>query len=178
VGPEVGQQTGVGLAGSRGSFLPTLDWQVRHGLPVTITDPDVTRFFMTIPQAAGLVVEAARMADNGETYLLDMGEPVRIVDLVDRYAASIGQRTPDIIYTGLRPGEKMHEELVDSGERRRATDHPHIWCTVAREPLDPELPGQAELLAELADGRDEGLLRAALWSMLPDSVSSVETVGV
>jgi len=164
------------VLGSRGSFLPTLDWQVRHGLPVTITDPDVTRFFMTIPQAAALVIEAAQMADNGETYVLDMGEPVRIVDLVDRYAATVGQPAPRIVYTGLRPGEKLHEELVDGGERRRATDHPHIWCTVARQPLDPDLQAQSDQLADLADSRDEGQLRAALWSMLPDAVVDAEMV--
>jgi FlaA1/EpsC-like NDP-sugar epimerase len=135
----------------------------------------VTRFFMTIPQAAGLVIEAAQMARNGETYVLDMGEPVRVVDLVDRYATNVGQPAPRIVYTGLRAGEKLHEELVDGGERRQATDHPHIWCTVARHPLDPDLPFQADRLADLADGQDEARLRAALWSMLPDAVVSAET---
>jgi FlaA1/EpsC-like NDP-sugar epimerase len=121
------------VLGSRGSFLPSLDFQVRSGRPVTVTDPAVTRFFMTIPEAACLVLEAAAMAEHGETYVLDMGEPIRIVDLVERYLAAVGVKDTEVVFTGLRPGEKLHEELVGTGELDQRPLHPKISHTRATE---------------------------------------------
>lgn len=114
------------VLGSHGSFLRSLAYQIEHQLPVTVTHPDMTRYFMTIPEAAGLVVEAASMAVNGETYVLDMGEPVRILDIVQRYIHEIGGDQAIITFTGPRPGEKLSEELYDSSEVREATEHPRI----------------------------------------------------
>ena len=88
---------------------------------MTVTDPDVTRFFMTVEEAVGLVVSAAPMGEFGETFVLDMGEPVRIVDLVRRYAELLRMQDVEIQFTGLRPGEKLHETLF--GERRAAAAH-------------------------------------------------------
>jgi FlaA1/EpsC-like NDP-sugar epimerase len=127
------------VLGSRGSFLDTLAWQVDHDLPVTVTHPDVTRYFMTIPEAAGLVIEATCLARSGESYVLDMGEPVRIVDLVDRYAAVLGRPAPRLVFTGLRPGEKLHEELMDAAERSTRTVHPRISAVEARVPGEEHL---------------------------------------
>ncbi|MEZ5250288.1 MAG: SDR family NAD(P)-dependent oxidoreductase [Ilumatobacteraceae bacterium] len=93
------------VLGSRGSLLDTLRWQLANRLPVTITDRDVTRFFMSIPEAVGLVLEAGLMAEHGETYVFDMGEPIRIVDLVERFSALTGWPIESIVYSGLRPGE-------------------------------------------------------------------------
>ncbi len=112
--------------GSRGSLLDSLLFQLEQGLPVTITDPDVTRYFMTTSEAASLVIETAVMADAGETYVLDMGEPVRIVDLVERLVRLLDIATPQVEYTGLRPGEKLHEVLFDDADSCGRTQHPLI----------------------------------------------------
>lgn len=114
------------VLGSRGSFLPTLMWQIEHSMPITVTHPEVSRFFMTIPEAAALVIEASALAVGGETYVLDMGEQVRILDLIERYIKIAGCHYPEIVYTGLRPGEKLHEDLFDPCEIHMPTAHPRI----------------------------------------------------
>jgi FlaA1/EpsC-like NDP-sugar epimerase len=122
------------VLGSRGSLLHVLKEQLSGGSEVTVTHPDVTRFFMTIEEAVGLVLEAARMAQNGATYVLDMGEPVRIVDLVRNFADLLNVRDVDFKFTGLRPGEKLDEELFGVGEVRSVTDHPRIFMANAVAP--------------------------------------------
>jgi FlaA1/EpsC-like NDP-sugar epimerase len=119
------------VLGSRGSFLSVLSEQIENGEAVTVTHPDVTRFFMTVEEAVGLVIEAASMAELGETFVLDMGEPVRIVDLVHNYAAQFHLRKGDfeITFTGLRTGEKLNEALFSEAEERLGTGHPRIWAT-------------------------------------------------
>jgi FlaA1/EpsC-like NDP-sugar epimerase len=111
---------------SRGSFVETLAYQVAAGLPLTITDPDMTRFFMTIPQAASLVIEAAVMADSKSIFTLDMGESYNILSLARRYASICGLAEPEITCTGRRSGEKLEEELTGPGEVQYATAHPSI----------------------------------------------------
>lgn len=115
------------VIGSRGSFYDTLVHQMSSGSPVTITHPSVTRFLMTIPEAAGLVIEAAALAQGGEIYVLDMGEPVRMLDLVERYADLAGLPSPKIRITGLMPGEKLHEVLFSRGEEDVRTAIPRVW---------------------------------------------------
>jgi FlaA1/EpsC-like NDP-sugar epimerase len=139
------------VLGSRGSFLSVLAEQVGSGATVTVTHPDVTRFFMTIEESVGLVMEAATMAGRGQTFVLDMGQPVRIVDLVHNYARQVlrDETALSIRYTGLRPGEKLDERLFSSNEHPVATRHPLIWATHG-----PLLPG--DFLARL-----QGLLEAA-----------------
>jgi FlaA1/EpsC-like NDP-sugar epimerase len=117
------------VLGSRGSFLPTLIWQIENSKPITVTHPDVSRFFMSIPEAAALVIEASALSSGGETYVLDMGKPVRIMDLIDRYVNITGCRYPNITYIGLRPGEKLHEDLFDPTEICAPTIHPRIIQT-------------------------------------------------
>ena len=115
------------VLGSRGSFIETLRYQARHELPITITDPRMTRFFMTIPESAGLVIEAATLAnESGSTYILDMGRPIKIVDLVQRYVKFMEYDEPEIIYSGARKGEKIDEELLDAYESYKTTTHPRI----------------------------------------------------
>ena len=94
-----------------GSVLPTFTAQIDAGGPVTVTHPDVTRFFMTIPEACQLVIQAGAIGRGGEVLVLDMGEPVRILDVAQRMIALSGKQV-EIVFTGLRPGEKLHEELV------------------------------------------------------------------
>ena len=111
---------------SRGSFIETLAHQIGAGLPVTITDPDMARFFMTIPQAVGLVVEAAVMADSKSIFTLDMGESHSIVSIARRYAALAGVSDPEIVCSGRRRGEKLDEELTGPGESCYPTAHPAV----------------------------------------------------
>ena len=108
------------VLGSHGSVVPLFERQIRAGGPVTLTHPDIIRYFMTIPEAASLVLQAASIARGGELFVLDMGQPVRIQELAERmiqlYAAQGGNRKVEIIYTGLRPGEKLYEELLMDDE--------------------------------------------------------------
>jgi FlaA1/EpsC-like NDP-sugar epimerase len=117
------------VLGSRGSLLHVVRNQLASGSPVTVTHPDVTRFFMTIEEAVGLVLEAARMADGQSTYVLDMGDPVRIVDLVESFARLLNVREVDFEFTGLRPGEKLNEELFGEGENPEPSAHSRISRT-------------------------------------------------
>lgn len=117
------------VLGSRGSVVPTFNRQIDNGGPVTVTHPDVTRYFMTIPEAVNLVLHAACMTDGDDVFILNMGETVLIRELAQRMIRLRGLR-PDkdiaIEYTGMRPGEKLHEELYDEAEMPVETIHPHI----------------------------------------------------
>jgi FlaA1/EpsC-like NDP-sugar epimerase len=128
------------VIGSRGSMLPTFTSQIEAGGPLTLTHPDVTRYFMTIPEACQLVIQAGAIGEPGEVLILDMGEPVRILDVAERMIAKSG-REIGIVITGLRHGEKLHEELVGLGENDERPIHPKISHTGV-PPLSP---------AELAD---------------------------
>lgn len=113
------------VLGSRGSVLTAFRAQIAAGGPVTVTDPEVTRFFMTIPEAVHLVLQAASLGDDSETLILDMGEPVRIDD-VARHMIEESGRDIKIVYTGLRPGEKLHEDLIGADEHDDRPKHPLI----------------------------------------------------
>ncbi|WCO68542.1 nucleoside-diphosphate sugar epimerase/dehydratase [Iamia majanohamensis] len=123
------------VLGSRGSVLTTFRAQVDAGGPITVTHPDVTRFFMTIEEAVTLVIQAGALDLDGHALVLDMGSPVKIDDVARRLAAA-ADRPIDITYTGLRPGEKLHEVLLSSGEEGASTCHPLI-TEVPVPPLDP-----------------------------------------
>ena len=123
------------VLGSRGSVLPTFMGQIEQGKPITVTHPDVTRYFMTIPEAVRLVVQAGAIGDPGEVMILDMGEPVKIVDLAQQLIDMLSPNTK-IEFTGLRPGEKMHEILISKTELGEVKAHPRITHT-AGEALDP-----------------------------------------
>lgn len=135
------------VLGSRGSLLHVLREQMISGGDVTITHPDVTRFFMTIEEAVGLVLEAGRMADEPGTFVLDMGQPVRIVDLVHNFADLLNVPSVNLRFTGLRPGEKLHEDLFGSSEARVPTEHPRITKAPATHPG----PGFRARLLDLYD---------------------------
>lgn len=161
------------VLGSRGSFLQSLMFQIANGDPVTVTDRDVSRFFMTIPEAAGLVIEASVMAHRGETYVLDMGEQVRIVDLIDRYVTLTGTAAPDLRFTGLRQGEKLHEELLDSAETRLTTAHPGIWAMKARHAIPEHLRERLSGLHQMAVGGQVRELLDELADLLPEGIGPV-----
>ena len=123
------------VLGSRGSVLPTFQAQIDHGGPVTVTHPEVTRYFMTVEEAVELVIQAGAVGLGGEVLVLDMGEPVKIANVAFAMVANAGQPI-EILYTGLRPGEKLNEELLGSEEVIERTVHPLI-SHVQAEPLSP-----------------------------------------
>ncbi|HEX7167617.1 MAG TPA: polysaccharide biosynthesis protein, partial [Acidimicrobiales bacterium] len=136
------------VLGSRGSMLSTFQSQIASGGPVTVTDPEVTRFFMTIQEACELVIQAGAIGNDGEALVLDMGEPVRIADVARRLAAQ-APRPVQIVYTGLRPGEKLHEVLLGTGEPDHRPVHPLVSHVVV-----PALQPAAVLALETAGDPD------------------------
>ncbi|PFG17472.1 dTDP-glucose 4,6-dehydratase [Propionicimonas paludicola] len=124
------------VLGSRGSMLPLFTKMIEAGGPLTVTHPDVTRFFMTIPEACQLVIQAGAIGKPGEVLVLDMGEPVRILDVARRMVAMSGRGDVEIVFTGLRPGEKLHEVLYADGELDERRIHPKISHTTV-DPVDP-----------------------------------------
>ena len=141
------------VLGSRGSVLPAFRAQIEAGGPVTVTHPDVTRYFMTVEEAVQLVVQAGAIGGDGEVLVLDMGEPVKIVDVARRLVAE-ADRPIEIVYTGLRPGEKMHEVLFSDGESDERPHHPLISHCGVPALSAPEVAAAAH--AELAGHRDAG----------------------
>ncbi|MCZ7559478.1 MAG: polysaccharide biosynthesis protein [Burkholderiaceae bacterium] len=159
------------VLGSTGSVIPKFQAQIARGGPVTVTHPEITRYFMSIPEAAQLMLQAATMGEGGEIFVLDMGEPVRIIDLARNMIrlSGFGEDEIRIEFTGLRPGEKLYEELLADAEQTLATPHPKL--RVARSRPVPD-----GILAELRDwlGRagpvSDDEVRAALGRWVPEYV--------
>jgi len=145
------------VLGSRGSVVPLFQEQIAAGGPVTITHPHVTRYFMTIPEAVRLVLQAGALGNGGEVFVLDMGEPVRIYDLACDLIHLHGyepERDIPIVFIGLRPGEKLHEKLYTSAEHTQDTAHPGIRvATQDAEPSPAELEEMVQELEQLARER-------------------------
>jgi FlaA1/EpsC-like NDP-sugar epimerase len=141
---------------SAGSVVPIFREQIARGGPITVTHPEMTRYFMTIPEASQLVIQAGAMGQGGEIFVLDMGEPVRIVDLASDMIRLSGLQVGkdvEIQFVGVRPGEKLYEELHIDGERHIATSHPKIMVAES-EPTDVDTAREAiKRLGRVADGQ-------------------------
>lgn len=134
------------VLGSNGSVIPIFKEQIRKGGPVTVTHPDIIRFFMLIPEACRLVLEAGTMGKGGEIFVFDMGEPVKIVDLAKRMIRLSGAKDIEIKFSGLREGEKLYEEVLNDAEQTKPTVHPKIKVAAVREyPYKLALQNEIEL---------------------------------
>jgi FlaA1/EpsC-like NDP-sugar epimerase len=154
------------VLGSSGSVVPLFQRQLREGVPLTITDPEMTRFFMTIPEASRLILEASLLGEPGDLFVLDMGEPVRIVDLA-RDLARLAGRDPDSVpiqYIGLRPGEKLHEALFYDAESIEPTGHPKVLRARGAAPLPSgiDILDELDALVEIGATGDHVAAREAL----------------
>jgi len=150
------------VLGSRGSVVPLFEEMLRSGGPLRVTHPDVTRYFMTIPEAARLVLQAQALSDGGDLFVLEMGEPVKIVDLARKMIALSGVPA-EIEFTGLRPAEKLHEVLVSHSEELVATERDAILRLNALPLLCADFDARVDALVQSAlDGRKEGLREEAL----------------
>ena len=159
------------VLGSNGSVIPRFKEQIKNGGPVTVTHPDIIRFFMTIPEACRLVLEAGTMGNGGEIFVFDMGEPVKIADLARRMIVLSGFR-PDkdirIEYTGLRPGEKLYEEVLSDKENTKETPHPKINVATVREYAYAEVAPRIDHLNELAIAVEIPELVKEMKSLVPE----------
>ena len=156
---------------SAGSVVPLFREQIRKGGPVTVTDPEVTRYFMTIPEASQLIMQAAAVASHAAIYTLDMGEPVPIRMLAEQMIRLAGKQPGcdiAIVYTGLRPGEKLHEVLFHEDEHYRPTSHSKILEAVAREVSSEQVRAGVERLREAVARYDEAALEQVLRELVPE----------
>ena len=163
------------VLGSRGSVVPVFKGQIESGGPITITHPDVKRFFMTIPEAVHLVLQAGGLSSGGELFVLDMGEAVPIVQLAEDLVRLSGLSTAEvpIVFTGLRPGEKLEEVLWEDDALVAPTAHPKVLCVKEHDPIDgAHLARSLESLVAAASSGERMRLEAALAQWIPSYVPS------
>ena len=159
------------VLGSHGSVIPLFEAQIKKGGPVTLTDPNIERYFMTIPEAAQLVLQAGALAESGSIYVLDMGEPVKIMDLAKQLIRFYGYEpgvNMEIKIVGLRPGEKLYEELMmdEEQDKMRRTEHNKIFVAPPRQIDLAVFYNQLQTLAAAAEHNDEGVVKQ-LAEMIP-----------
>lgn len=162
------------VLGSAGSVVRTFDKQIKAGGPITITHPEITRYFMTIPEASKLVLEAGKIGESGDILLFDMGKPVKILDLAKRMIQLAGLKSSDIaiVQTGLRPGEKMYEELFKDSEEFAETYHPRILRAKKSKNLNDEFNNLIKELKEAAENHNNEIIPFILRKMVPEFSST------
>ena len=159
------------VLGSNGSVSPIFEAQIANGGPVTVTHPEAKRYFMTIAEAVGLVLQASTMGKGGEIFVLNMGDPVKIVDLARRMIRLSGlepDKDVQISFTGLRPGEKLFEEIRLEGEGIEATPHDHIWVFKGGQPSFEQMRSWLEELSTMVESRNAHGLISELVSIVPE----------
>ena len=159
------------VLGSNGSVIPRFRDQIQRGGPVTVTHPEIIRYFMTIPEACRLVLEAGSMGNGGEIYIFDMGKPVRIVDLAKRMISLSGRTDVKIEFTGLRHGEKLYEELLNVKELAKPTYHEKIMIATVREYDYDEVNERIQKLIDVSYTYDQMKIVAAMKDIVPEFVS-------
>ncbi|MFB6257347.1 MAG: UDP-N-acetylglucosamine 4,6-dehydratase family protein, partial [Flavobacteriales bacterium] len=159
------------VLGSKGSVIPLFQKQIEKGGPITVTHPEVTRFFMTIQEAAQLVIEASALGKGGEIFLFDMGRSVRIIDLARKMIKLSGLRPGEDIkikVTGLRPGEKLYEELLTKGENTLPTHHPRIMVAQVQMLPQGEVEGFFKELPSLVEAQDGERIKERIREFIPE----------
>ena len=160
------------VLGSNGSVIPLFKEQIKRGGPVTVTDPEIVRFFMLIPEACRLVLEAGVKGDGGEIFVFDMGNPVKIADLAKRMIKLSGAQNVEIVYTGLREGEKLYEETLASSEATLSSFHEKIRIAKVRE-MDYDTESKAiDKLIELSKSEDELVIVKKMKEIVPEYKSN------
>ena len=163
------------VLGSNGSVIPIFKKQIERGGPVTVTHPEITRYFMTIPEACQLVLEAGTIGQGGEIFIFDMGKSVKIIDLVRKmiklYGLTVGKDI-EIIYTGLRPGEKLYEELLNDHENTMPTHHPQIMRATVQEFDFEHINNQVNELTTLFSSQNNFDIVSYMKTMVPEYKSN------
>ncbi len=163
------------VLGSNGSVIPLFKKQILKGGPLTVTHPEITRYFMTIPEACELVLEAAVMGNGGEIYVFDMGKPVKIVDLAKRMIQLSGKKLDkDIsnVFTGLREGEKLYEELLNDSEEVKITHHPKIKIAKVRKVPYLKIDAQIDLFEQIISNGNENEVVRHIKLIVPEYISN------
>jgi FlaA1/EpsC-like NDP-sugar epimerase len=163
------------VLGSNGSVIPLFKKQIERGGPITVTHPEITRYFMTIPEACELVLEAATMGGGGEVFVFDMGESVKIINLAKKMITLSGLRVDrdiEIKFTGLRPGEKLYEELLNNNENTLPTHHPKILKATLNTPSYSFMEIQASDLERILNEGDNNDLVAKIKDVIPEYKSN------
>jgi FlaA1/EpsC-like NDP-sugar epimerase len=163
------------VLGSNGSVVPLFRKQIEKGGPVTVTHKEITRFFMTIPEACNLVMEAGAMGEGGDIFIFDMGEPVKIYNLARKMiqlSGFIPEQDIEIIETGLRPGEKLYEELLNDKENTLHTHHPKIKRARIMKMDTIKVNGFINDLTELIIEKDNFKLVAKMKEIVPEFISN------
>ena len=166
------------VLGSRGSVVPTFMRQIAEGGPVTITHPDMTRFFMTIPEAVQLVLQAAALGNEGEVFVLDMGEPVRVFDLATdliRLSGLEPEADIEVQFTGMRPGEKLYEEMFFTGANITPTNHPKILRARDSEASAHGFADIEKLIQAARENRSAGIIRRLIFNLVPEYAGMLDT---
>lgn len=162
------------VLGSNGSVIPRFRAQIQKGGPITVTHPEITRYFMTIPEAVQLVLEAGTMGTGGEIFIFDMGQPVKITDLALKMIKLAGlqpEKDIKIVYTGLRPGEKLYEELLNTGEHTMPTHHPKIKIAQVITYPYQTVAADIEELLELNKGQNDEAIVNKMKEIVPEFIS-------
>ena len=163
------------VVGSVGSVVPLFKKQIEKGGPVTVTHPEVTRFFMTIPEACQLILQAGAMGNGGEIFILDMGTPIKIVDMANdliRFSGFEPGVEIKIEYIGLRPGEKLYEELITEGEGILPTGHEKIMVLKGNECNLQMLNGKIDEILELTKSQNSNIIKSKLQEIVPEYKST------